>query len=194
MRLLDLDPEWVTNATPASYRRTDNFTEAQGILFACPFCYRKNNGLVGTHMILIYFADRGAPPECEPLPRWTVAGGTGLNDLTLVPSINLQNEGRPDEWHGWITNGEIVGSSRWSPDEQPGDYCGPVTGFAGADQSTVFFLKPNARDPDAPARARVVHHVNSPPHAFREPDGSLTITASIGDHNGPGESDGCTGI
>lgn len=79
--------------------------------------------------------------------------------------------------------------------EQPGDYCGPVTGYAGPGVATVFFLKPNARDPDAPPRARSVHHVNSPPHVFtEEPDGTLTITASIGDHAGPGsESDGWHG-
>lgn len=79
--------------------------------------------------------------------------------------------------------------------EQPGDYCGPVMGFAGPGQSTVFFLKPNARDPDAPPRARRVHHVNSPPHVFtEEPDGTLTITPSIGDtaRDSP-ESDGWHG-
>lgn len=109
MKLIDLEPEWVTSATPTGYRRTDNFVEAQGILFACPFHFRKNQGLIGTHSILIYFAGRGAPAECEPLPRWTVSSGGGFADLTLSPSINLQNEHSLDEWHGWITNGEIVG-------------------------------------------------------------------------------------
>lgn len=80
--------------------------------------------------------------------------------------------------------------------ELPGDYCGPVTGYAGPGVSTVFFLKPNARDPDAPSRARSVHHVNSPPHTFREcADGSLEIRNSIGDTAGPGsESDGWHGF
>jgi hypothetical protein len=46
----------------------------------------------------------------------------------------------------------------------------------------VFFLKPNARDPDVPAHARSVRHVISPPHVFtEEPDGTLTIAASISD-------------
>lgn len=62
---------------------------------------------------------------------------------------------------------------------QPGDYYGPVTGYTG-DLPAVFFLKPNARDPDAPPRARSVQHVCSPPHRFREcPDGSLEIRESI---------------
>lgn len=78
---------------------------------------------------------------------------------------------------------------------RPGDYCGPVIGFTG-DLPAVFFLKPNARDADAPRRARTVQHVTSPPHVFtEEPDGSLTITASIGDTAGEGSaSDGWHGF
>jgi len=78
--------------------------------------------------------------------------------------------------------------------EQPGDYCGPVLGWTG-DKPCVFFLKPNARDADAPKRARSVQHVVSPPHTFtEEEDGSLTIRNSIGDMAGPGsESDGWHG-
>jgi hypothetical protein len=65
--------------------------------------------------------------------------------------------------------------------ELPGDYCGPVMGFTG-DVPAVFFLKPNARDADAPPWARSVQHVCSPPHTFtEEADGTLTIAASIGD-------------
>jgi hypothetical protein len=78
--------------------------------------------------------------------------------------------------------------------ERPGDYCGPVMGYTG-DRPAVFFLKPNARDPGAPARARSVQHVTSPPHTFREcPDGSLEIRASISDlAGGSSESDGWHG-
>ncbi len=78
--------------------------------------------------------------------------------------------------------------------EEPGDYCGPIHGFTG-DKPAVFFLKPNARDADAPQRARAIQHVVSPPHVFtEEADGTLTISASIGDMAGPGsESDGFHG-
>jgi hypothetical protein len=65
--------------------------------------------------------------------------------------------------------------------ELAGDYCGPITGFTGPDLPAVFFILPNGRDPDAPAGARSVHHVVSPPHTFREcSDGSVEIRASIG--------------
>lgn len=39
--------------------------------------------------------------------------------------------------------------------ERPGDYCGPVKGWTG-DKPAVFFLKPNALDPDAPPIAREI--------------------------------------
>ena len=65
--------------------------------------------------------------------------------------------------------------------EHPGDYSGPVTGYTG-DKPMVQFLKPNARDIDAPKHARSVQHVTSPPHKFiEEPDGTLTIDPSISD-------------
>jgi hypothetical protein len=63
--------------------------------------------------------------------------------------------------------------------ELPGDYCGPTSNYTGGVPS-VFFLKPNSRDEDAPPAARSLQHVSSPPHVFREcPDGSLEIRPSI---------------
>src|SRR5580700_7113480 len=71
----------------------------------------------------------------------------------------------------------------------PGDYCGPVVEFTDALPS-VLFLKPNARDPDAPRRARSIQHVCSPPHRFREcADGSLEIRESISNLTTRGEGD-----
>lgn len=69
--------------------------------------------------------------------------------------------------------------------ELPGDYYGPTTEYTGI--PAVFFLKPNSRDTDAPARARSIQHVCSPPHTFREcPDGSLEIRASISEFSSRG--------
>lgn len=62
---------------------------------------------------------------------------------------------------------------------EPGDYFGPTTEYTGGSPA-VFFLKPNARDPETPARGRSIQHVCSPPHTFEEqPDGSLKISPSI---------------
>lgn len=75
--------------------------------------------------------------------------------------------------------------------ERPGDYCGPVTGITG-DLEACFFLKPNARDEDAPAWARSVQHVCFPPHTYREcADGSLEIRNSISNLMA-GDTDGRT--
>lgn len=78
--------------------------------------------------------------------------------------------------------------------QNPGEYWGPIMGYTGK-LPAVFFLKPNSRDPGVPAIARSVQHVTSPPHKFfEEPDGTLTITASIGDtRRGSSESDGWHG-
>lgn len=77
--------------------------------------------------------------------------------------------------------------------ENPCDYFGPTKGFTGSD--AVFFLKPNARDEDAPPSARSLQHVCSPPHTFHEcEDGSLTISPSIGETvRGSDVSDGWHG-
>lgn len=65
--------------------------------------------------------------------------------------------------------------------ELPGDYCGPIKGYSGPDMDSCFFLLPNAREEGAPAGQRSIHHVNFPPHKYREcADGSLEIRESIG--------------
>lgn len=76
---------------------------------------------------------------------------------------------------------------------EPGDYVGPVQTDRGP---AVYFLKPNARDTDAHPYARSVQHIVSPPHTItEEPDGTLTISASIGDTTAsrPDISDGWHG-
>lgn len=76
--------------------------------------------------------------------------------------------------------------------ENPGEYMGPISGHTG-DLPAVFFMKPNAHDPDSPRIARVIHHVVFPPHTYREcPDGSLEIRESLGDQH-DGVSDGWHG-
>lgn len=90
--------------------------------------------------------------------------------------------------------------------ELPGDYTGPHKGYTGHSPDrtevgpndgipAVFFLKPNHDDADAPEPAKHIGHVTSPPHVFtEEEDGTLTITASIGDTaGGRPESDGWHG-
>lgn len=65
---------------------------------------------------------------------------------------------------------------------EPGDYCGPMTGFTG-EKPCVWMMLPAT----VPVRARGLRHVVSPPHVFTEqPDGSLEIRESLGCEQAPG--------
>ncbi len=83
-----------------------NIEGAQGLLMICP-C---GEG----HSIMIPFANpRNAPDvPCDHgprnksktgFPRWNM-NGSGLEDLTLTPSIDVGNNSC---WHGFITSGEV---------------------------------------------------------------------------------------
>lgn len=78
------------------FHDVDAVSEADGITFLCPKCFAANGGSVGTHSIMIFFADRNAPPHLGTnkdgqTVRWRVAG-TGYADLVTAPSI-LQQSG-----------------------------------------------------------------------------------------------------
>ena len=90
-----------------------NIEGAQGLFLWCPCSYGHDER---AHGLIIPFANpRNAPqlplnhgPYARNDPtrrvRWTMSG-TGLQDLTLVPSVDV---GTPPCWHGHITNGEIT--------------------------------------------------------------------------------------
>jgi hypothetical protein len=95
MRLIDLDPSWMGG---------DSIASATGLLFLCPVCFKANHGQVGTHSVICWFRDRGVPDSATPGPGRWVPSGTGFDDLSLSPSVNVGNE----HWHGFITNGEVT--------------------------------------------------------------------------------------
>lgn len=98
MRLVDLDPRWYENM--AGMRL--------GITFACPHCASSGQRLaIAVHL-------DGTDMDPDPVnPQqwaagehvWAVAGGDGFENLSLTPSVDAS----PGHWHGFITNGEIVG-------------------------------------------------------------------------------------
>lgn len=79
--------------------------EAQGLRMQCPVC--RDHGLA------VAFAGRGVldhhgSQNRDGKPsRWQVSG-TGFDDLTLKPSIDLTGPVRPNCWHGFITNGDVT--------------------------------------------------------------------------------------
>ena len=99
MKLKDFDATFVGHASEGRFRHGVPFDEAQGIFFECPRC-------PSGHGVLVWFDGRDVPAAMTPTPRWKMSG-TGLDDLTLQPSILLA---QPCGWHGFITNGEIVGA------------------------------------------------------------------------------------
>lgn len=127
MRLTELEPEWVNygghggiarfmdthshiaydpeEVAEGYHDQSEDFAHADGVLFLCPTCFKKNNGPVGTESVLCWFANRPkVPADATPGPgRWT-ATGSSFNDLTLSPSVNVDHE----HWHGYVTNGEVT--------------------------------------------------------------------------------------
>jgi hypothetical protein len=108
----------MVRTTATTYDRTEPFefipvvetlAEADGVMFLCPKCYAENGGPVGTHSVICWFAGR-VPDGVDPKPgRWTPTG-TGLHDLTFVPSAGrscsvllLGGCG----WHGFVANGDV---------------------------------------------------------------------------------------
>ena len=126
MKLSELQPEWVNYSGEGRFRRyRDSHSQidygsgemadppeesevialADGLIFLCPTCFKKNNGVVGTESVLCWFAGKShIPADAKPGPgRWT-ATGTSFHDLTLSPSVNVNKE----HWHGFIKKGEIT--------------------------------------------------------------------------------------
>jgi hypothetical protein len=91
------------------FQRVDTLAEADGIWFLCPKCFADNKGPVGTHMVCIGFAGR-APAGSYTQgsngqdTRWNIAGGTGLDDLVLTPSVQLLGG---CNWHGFVGSSGI---------------------------------------------------------------------------------------
>lgn len=110
MKLRDLDAVFVGRHSVGEHSN-DNFFEqseldgAQGVLFDCPLCQK--------HSVLCWFNNPINAPQvpdsaCPAPGRWAQSG-TGIDDLTLSPSVNL--DVHPEEhsmcrWHGWVQNGE----------------------------------------------------------------------------------------
>lgn len=137
MKLLDLDPQFIrleqlTNTVtkvvgdPLTWKSgdptqqvtelcdyhhdTDDFTQADGIMFLCPLCYRTNGGASGTHRVLCWFKGR-VPDNVKPGPgRWAKLG-SGYHDLTLGPGNSNKSSVQLTAgcmWHGHVMNGDVT--------------------------------------------------------------------------------------
>lgn len=115
MRLLDLEPQFlhVDVAEPGKLYKVGSLAEANGIRFQCPKCLAEKNSH-GVHSVVCLTP--AVPPEFGLGPgRWPMQG-TGYEDLTLTPSVWLNQShcgnctcklGEYCGWHGFITNGQV---------------------------------------------------------------------------------------
>lgn len=115
--LSSLDAHFVVDVPPnadspnGGMRDVDGLDGAQGVRLECPLGHG--------HWIVVWFNNpRGigpAPANVTPVRRWA-ASGSSIQDLSLSPSINLDNSCTPKcpqglcpehgcRWHGWVTNG-----------------------------------------------------------------------------------------
>lgn len=129
MRIRELDGQfWGQADEKGGSVRQDGIAGAQGVLFQCPTCAvgkerGEENGrrfIRGAHYIRVPFANprgaRPAPAAAAGKVRWKLVSGTGLDDLTLSPSINCNIPWRDPEtgvehpssckFHGYVRNGE----------------------------------------------------------------------------------------
>lgn len=108
--LRELDAKFVKSADGGkTILYVQTLSEADGVLYLCPKCFRENGGRRGTHGVLNWFEGR-VPDDLNPKPgRWNPEG-TGLDDLTFVPGRKSQSVLLTSgcHWHGFITNGEAT--------------------------------------------------------------------------------------
>jgi hypothetical protein len=99
------DPTELKTGPRAYTVPVETLAEAQGIRFVCPKCAGGSG-----HRCDVSFAGRGVPDHLgsqtdKGAPsRWSVSG-TGFEDLTLQPSIQLIGG---CNWHGYLLNGDAT--------------------------------------------------------------------------------------
>jgi hypothetical protein len=98
-----INPQWPADHLCDYLHHGSALAEAHGIRFICPKGFAANQ----PHEVVIFFSGSPVPDyigrnKKGETVRWK-ATGTGLDDLTLTPSI--QEQCNHCEWHGFVTNG-----------------------------------------------------------------------------------------
>ncbi len=100
MRLIELDPRWY--CVGAQSNRV-------GFTFDCPHCPDSGVRLgIAVQLDGTNFDPDPDNPQQFPAGEhvWTITGGDSFENLSVSPSVDASKSGH---WHGFITNGQIVG-------------------------------------------------------------------------------------
>ena len=114
LRLIDLKPQFLSHPVVEDgkeawhYVDADRLSNAAGIRFLCPKCFKENGGPVGTHLVVCW--NPSVSLDYSPGPgRWHLMG-TGFEDLTLKgvsgDSVLLTTK-MGCQAHFFVRNGEI---------------------------------------------------------------------------------------
>lgn len=111
MKLVSLDAKLIryeNHGDKVTWHEVVAVDDADGLMFLCPKCFRRNAGRKGTHSVVCWFVGR-VPVYVSPGPgRWSAKGDT-VDDITFTgpcaASVLIDHGCR---WHGFIRNGEIV--------------------------------------------------------------------------------------
>jgi hypothetical protein len=114
VRLTDLNPRWAADYDILIGGAVVHDADRKGmaISFDCPCC-------LGATRLCVFFANPidGKPPsdDYDSTHLWTRTGET-FENLQLSPSIDASEHGH---WHGWITDGRIIGGKQLTPSAEP---------------------------------------------------------------------------
>jgi len=109
MKLAELEAQLLRRVDASTYSTAPiPLADADGVMFLCPGCWRKNDGPVGTHSIICWFSGR-VPDDVSPGPGRWVPAGNSVDDLTFIgpAAASIQITGGCN-WHGFIKNGEAI--------------------------------------------------------------------------------------
>lgn len=110
MKLRDLEAEFIKHLGGGSFQAAGSLAEADGVCFLCPKCFVANGGAPGTHSVICWFVGR-VPADIRPGPGRWMPRGTGIDDLSFVPtppktpSVQLTSG---CHWHGFVRDGEAA--------------------------------------------------------------------------------------
>ena len=111
MKLTELEGKFIRVVDDRIREYVDTIDQADGVIFLCPVCWKKNGGSMGTESMICW--KPSVPQTISPSGgRWNLVG-TGLDDLSLVAgssSILVRNGDGSEHWHGFIKNGEVTGA------------------------------------------------------------------------------------